>query len=272
MSAVGVRSTPRPLHRTDPGPALLRLGCVVAAISLWQIAVSTGVVGSSAVAAPASVAKSLWPPLSSGHFWSAVEATVRSWGIGLLLSVAIAIPIGLILGTSDLLYRMSRFTIDFLRTIPPVALVPLALLLYGATETMALVLIIFGSVWPVLLHTMYGVHQLDPVTRAVARAYRLRRRDVFLRVTLPSAAPFIATGIRIAATMSLLLAIGAELIGGAPGVGNSIATAQQNGDTPQIYAFVLVSAALGVVLNLAILRLERKALWWHPPHRSSAAA
>jgi ABC-type nitrate/sulfonate/bicarbonate transport system permease component len=101
----------------------------------------------------------------------------------------------------------------------------------------------------------------------VARAYRFRPRDRFLRVTLPSAAPFIATGIRIAATMSLLLAIGAELIGGAPGVGNSIATAQQNGDTPQIYAFVVVSATLGVVLNLIMLGLERRTMWWHPSHR-----
>jgi ABC-type nitrate/sulfonate/bicarbonate transport system permease component len=239
---------------------------------LWQIVVAVNIVGSSVVAAPASVAGSLWPLLSSAHFWAAVWATVRSWGIGLVVSVAVAVPIGLMLGTSELLYRMWRFTIDFLRTIPPVALIPLALLLYGATEKMALVLIIFGSVWPVLLHTMYGVHQVDPVARAVARAYRFRRRDAFLRVTLPSAAPFIATGIRIAATMSLLLAIGAELIGSAPGVGNSIATAQQNGDTPQIYAFVVVSATLGVALNLAMIGLERRTLWWHPSHRPSAAA
>jgi ABC-type nitrate/sulfonate/bicarbonate transport system permease component len=167
---------------------------------------------------------------------------------------------------------MSRVTIDFLRTIPPVALIPLALLLYGATEKMALLLIVFGSAWPVLLQSMYGVHQVDPVARDVARAYRLSRRDVVLSVVLPSAAPLIATGIRIAATMSLLLAIGAELIGGAPGVGHSIAIAEVNGDIPQMYAFVVVSATLGVLLNVALLRLEGRALAWHPSHRPHVAA
>jgi ABC-type nitrate/sulfonate/bicarbonate transport system permease component len=89
---------------------------------------------------------------------------------------------------------------------------------------------------------------------------------------LPSAAPLIATGIRVAATMSLLLAIGAELIGGAPGVGNAIALAEVNGDIPQMYAVVVVAATLGVLLNMAMLGLEGRALVWHPSHRPRAAA
>jgi ABC-type nitrate/sulfonate/bicarbonate transport system permease component len=137
---------------------------------------------------------------------------------------------------------------------------------------MSLVLIVFGSAWPVLLQSMYGVHQVDPVARDVARAYRLSRRDRILNVMLPSAAPLIATGIRVAATMSLLLAIGAELIGGAPGVGNAIALAEVNGDIPQMYAFVVVAATLGVLLNMAMLGLEGRALVWHPSHRPRAAA
>jgi len=92
-----------------------------------------------------------------------------------------------------------------------------ALLLYGATPKMAFALIVFGSVWPVLLQAMYGVHQVDPAMWDVARAYGLRRLDRLRFLILPSAAPFVATGVRLAATISLLLAIGAELIGGAPG-------------------------------------------------------
>jgi ABC-type nitrate/sulfonate/bicarbonate transport system permease component len=248
------------------------VACVAAAIGTWQVLVATGLLASSAVARPSAIARSLWPLLSTPHFWSTVWATVRAWGIGLMISVGIAVPAGLILGASNRVYRMSRVTIDFLRTIPPVALIPLALLLYGATEKMALLLIVFGSAWPVLLQSMYGVHQVDPVARDVARAYRLSRRDVVLSVVLPSAAPLIATGIRIAATMSLLLAIGAELIGGAPGVGHSIAIAEVNGDIPQMYAFVVVSATLGVLLNVALLRLEGRALAWHPSHRPHVAA
>jgi ABC-type nitrate/sulfonate/bicarbonate transport system permease component len=114
---------------------------------------------------------------------------------------------------------------------------------------------------------MYGVHQVDPVSRDVASAYRLRRRDLILRVILPSAAPFIATGLRLAATMSLLLAVGAELLGGAAGMGTSIALAQQTQHTPRMYAYVVVVAALGLALNLAMVRLEGRVLSWHPSHR-----
>jgi ABC-type nitrate/sulfonate/bicarbonate transport system permease component len=259
-------------YRVDLRRLAVQVACAAAATGAWQVAVTTGLLASSAVAPPSAIARSLWPLLSTAHFWSAVWATVRAWGIGLLISVGIAVPAGLVLGANDQVYRMSRFTIDFLRTIPPVALIPLALLLYGATQRMSLVLIVFGSAWPVLLQSMYGVHQVDPVARDVARAYRLSRRDRILNVVLPSAAPLIATGIRVAATMSLLLAIGAELIGGAPGVGNSIALAEVNGDIPQMYAFVVVAATLGVLLNMAMLGLEGRALVWHPSHRPRAAA
>jgi ABC-type nitrate/sulfonate/bicarbonate transport system permease component len=250
----------------------VQMVCAAVAIGAWQFAVTTGLLASSAIAPPSAIARSLWPLLSTADFWSSVWATLRAWSIGLVISVGIAVPAGLVLGASDQVYRMSRFAIDFLRTIPPVALIPLALLLYGATQTMSLVLIVFGSAWPVLLQSMYGVHQVDPVAREVARAYRLSRRNTILNVVLPSAAPSIAIGIRIAATMSLLLAIGAELIGGAPGVGNSIALAEANGDTARMYAFVVVSATLGVLLNMAMLGVEGRALAWHPSHRPHAAA
>lgn len=248
-----------------------RLACIVILAGLGQVLVATGAIPSSAVAEPSAIIRVLGSLVGTAAFWSSTGSTVASWAIGLAISLCIAIPAGLLLGMSDLVYRMSRSTIDFLRTIPPVALVPLALLLYGATQTMALVLIVFGSVWPVLLQSMYGVHQVDPVARDVARAYQLPRRVRVTTVVLPSAAPFVATGIRIAATMSLLLAVGAELIGNAPGLGEAIAVAEQNGQVPQMYAYIVASAVLGVIINLALLRMERRTLRWHAAHRSLVA-
>ncbi len=244
-----------------------RLACIAAALVLWQALVATGVLTSSAVAEPTAIAQALGSLLSTWMFWASTGHTLRAWAIGLTVSLAVAVPIGLLLGASDLAYRLSRVTIDFLRTIPPVAVLPLALLLYGATERMVLLLVVFGSVWPLLLQCMYGVHQVDPVARDVARSYRLRRRDVVFRLILPSAAPFVATGIRIAATVSLLLVIGGELLGGVPGLGLSIALAQQTQQVPRMYAFVVVSALLGVAVNLGLLRLEGVILSWHSSHR-----
>jgi len=102
---------------------------------------------------------------------------VDDMGARLTLSVILAVPIGLALGANDVIYRSSRFTIDFFRTIPPVALVPLLLLVFGATGQMVVTLIVIAAVWPLLLQSMYGVHQVDSVARDVARSYRLRWSD-----------------------------------------------------------------------------------------------
>jgi ABC-type nitrate/sulfonate/bicarbonate transport system permease component len=272
--AVTAESRPHP-RRAAPRPVTriaYRVAATLIALALWQWAVVSGVVSDAAVAAPADIVRQAGPLVTTHAFGTALLDTVTSWAQGLFVSLIIAIPIGLALGSSDLAYRMSRFTIDFLRTIPPVALIPLVLLVYGATPKMAFVLILFGSVWPVLLQAMYGVHQVDPAMRDMARAYRLRRRDRIRFLILPSAAPFVATGIRLAATISLLLAIGAELIGGAPGIGASITLEQQNGDIPKMWVYVVLSAALGVILNLALIGLERRVLKWHSAQRSMVAA
>jgi len=261
--------------RTALGPATrfaYRIAAAVFALVLWQVAVVSGLVSNAAVATPTDIVQEAAPLLATPAFGAALFDTITSWAEGLLVSLVVAIPVGLALGTSDLAYRVSRFTIDFLRTIPPVALIPVALLLYGATPKMAFALIVFGSVWPVLLQAMYGVHQVDPAMWDVARAYGLRRLDRLRFLILPSAAPFVATGVRLAATISLLLAIGAELIGGAPGIGAAITLQQQNGDIPKMWVYVVVSAVLGVVLNLALIGLERRVLKWHSAQRSVVAA
>jgi ABC-type nitrate/sulfonate/bicarbonate transport system permease component len=268
-----------------PGPATRRSGArrsgvrisyrvaaVLAALSLWQVAVASGLVSAAAVATPTDIVHAAGSIAGTHAFGAALLDTIASWAEGLLVSLLVAIPLGLALGSSDPAYRLSRFTIDFLRTIPPVALIPLALLLYGATPKMAIVLIVFGSTWPVLLQAMYGVHQVDPAARDMARAYRLRWLDRIRFLIVPSAAPFIATGVRLAATISLLLAIGAELIGGAPGIGASITLQEQNGDIPGMWVYVVLSATLGVVLNLVLIGLERRVLKWHSAQRSAVAA
>ncbi|MFE4177283.1 ABC transporter permease [Streptomyces sp. NPDC056909] len=248
-----------------------RVLCTVLALGVWQLLVASGALPDSAVAAPWDIAGVLGPLLTGSLLWSAVGDTASSWAIGLGISLVIAIPLGLLLGASGLLYRMSRFSIDFLRSIPPIALIPLALLQYGATAKMTLVLVVFGSLWPVLLQSMYGMHQLDPALRDMARTYGIRRRHYLTWIVLPSAAPFVATGVRVAATMSLLLTSAAQLIGGAPGLGAQMTIFEQGGDIPGMWAVVVVVGLLGILLNQGLLALERRALRWHSAYRPTAA-
>jgi ABC-type nitrate/sulfonate/bicarbonate transport system permease component len=236
---------------------------------LWQLAVAAGWLSRGVVASPTSVVSALADLVRDGSFWSAVGHTMLTWLLGLGLSTLVAVPVGMCLGANEAVYRVFRVTIDFLRTIPPIVLLPLALLLYGASLRTGLVVVVFGSTWPLMIQTMYGVHQVDALRREVASAFELRRLDIVIRLVAPSAAPMVATGLRIAATMSLMLAIGAELLGGVPGIGAQIALAQTAYQTiPDMYAYVVVAAALGVALNLAMMRVERKAMPWHAAHRA----
>ncbi|MGW2055402.1 ABC transporter permease [Streptomyces sp. NPDC001840] len=249
-----------------------RVLCVVLTLAVWQLLVVIGALPDAAIAAPWDIGRALGSVLTDGSLWSAVGDTASTWAIGLGLSLAAAVPVGLLLGASGLLYRFSRFSIDFLRSIPPIALIPLVLLEYGATTKMALVLVVFGSLWPVLLQSMYGMHQLDPNLRDMARTYGIGRWHYICFVVLPSASPFVATGIRVAATMSLLLAIAAQLIGGAPGLGAEMTRYEQGGDVPRMWAMVVVIGLLGILLNRGLLALERRTLRWHSAYRPAAAS
>jgi ABC-type nitrate/sulfonate/bicarbonate transport system permease component len=244
-----------------------RLIAVAAFLCLWQIGVDSGVLSPAAIASPTQIAKAAGPVVGSGEYWSAIAHTTRSWALGLGIAVAIAIPAGLLIGSSAVLYDATRVTIDFLRTIPPVVIIPLALLMYGATSSMVIVIIVFGSVWPLLLQAMQGARCVDPMLRDVAATYRIRLRLRALLVVFPSAAPYIATGLRIAATMSLLLAVGAELLGGAPGIGGSIQLAARVPDVPAMYVQIVTAAVIGAGINLVLAKIERVMLPWHAANR-----
>ncbi|WP_281250002.1 ABC transporter permease [Rhodococcoides yunnanense] len=258
--------------RHEGARQLYRIGAVAVAVVGWQFACEIGLVPGSAIASPIGLSESVFEIVRTTQFWSNSVSTLRSWILGFAIAAGLAIPTGLVIGSSHVGYRMTRVMIDILRSLPPVAIIPLVLLLYGATEKMAVVIIVLGSVWPILLQSIDGARQVDPTVREMALSYRVPRPLKNFVVVLPSAAPFIATGLRIAGTMSLLLAIGAELIGGAPGLGSAIVQFQLVGDVDGVFAIVVVTAVLGIVLNQFMLNLERKVLRWHPSHRIVVSA
>jgi ABC-type nitrate/sulfonate/bicarbonate transport system permease component len=144
-------------------------------------------------------------------------------------------------------------------------------LIFGSNLDMKVFLIAFGTFWPVLLQTVYGVHDVDPTARDTARSYGLGRRAVLRRITLPSALPYIATGLRIASAIGLILAVTSEIVVGVPGIGVRITEAQAAGGAEDLmYAWILAAGLLGWVLNGALQTVERRLLHWHPSFRGAA--
>jgi ABC-type nitrate/sulfonate/bicarbonate transport system permease component len=187
--------------------------------------------------------------------------------VGFASALVLALPLGIVVGSARPVYRSVRLLIDFLRPIPPVAVLPLAVLLYGTGTEMKVYLVAFSAFWPILFQTLYGVQDVDPVARDTVRAYGLGRFAQLWHVVLPSALPYIATGLRLAATIALVVTIATELIVGSQGLGFAINQVRYASDMPAMYALVLIAGMLGLLVSVALRAIERRVLRWHPSQR-----
>lgn len=240
---------------------------IVAALVFWEAISRTGVISEKDLPAMSTTFRELWSLLQTGGFWLALGQTVRGWGLGLAVATVLAVPIGILLGSSDFAASAFRVPIEFLRPIPSAALIPLLFLTLGTTLKSEVFLASFGAFWPLLVQTMYGVRDVDPIAMDTARSFGVGGLERLYRITLPSAVPYIATGLRISSTVSLILAFTAELFMGLPGLGQKVNFAQAYGLDTQLYAYALATGFLGVAIHLAMTALERRALRWHPSQR-----
>jgi len=178
--------------------------------------------------------------------------------------------VGSALASSDIANRSAASVIEVFKAIPAIAILPIVILVLGSTMQMKIFLICFGAFWPLVIQVIYGVRSIDPVVLDTARALGVRGIRRFLVVVIPSAAPFVATGLRIASASALILAIVSEIVGGAEGIGRNILISQNGGVSayPTMYAYILVAGLLGIVLTGAFFLIERFAMHWHESQRN----
>lgn len=246
------------------GRALTPILGTLGFIALLQLIVEVGIVSADLVPLPTEVIDQFVRQLGQGDFWAAVLDTLEGWAIGLLLAAAAAIPLGVLAGTTTAAFRSMRFIVDFLRPIPSIALLPLLILVLGIDIEVKIVLAALAGFFPIFFATLYGVQDLDPVARDTATVYKLNRFYRLIFVSLPGSTPYIATGVRISASVALLITVGVEMVVGLPGIGRAIFDAQYNSDLPLMYALVAASGMLGVIIALVFRAAERRVLRWHP--------
>jgi len=260
----------RERRRINAVEPLVFVVSIVSALLLWELITRTGVISQRDLPAMTTTFNELWSMVQTSHFWWSFADTVRGWFLGLLVAAVLAIPIGIVLGSSELAGAAFRVPIEFLRPIPSAALIPVLFLTIGTNLRSELFLAAFGAFWPLLVQTMYGVRDVDPVAIETARSFGVGRFERLARITLPSSAPYIVTGLRIASTVSLILAFTAELFMGTPGLGQLVNYAQSYGLETQLYALALATGFLGVAIHIVFTSLERRALRWHPSEREAA--
>lgn len=250
-------------RRFRPGRFLWGLSGVVVVLLVWELAAGTGAVNSQYLPPPSVVIPRLVQIATFGDFWASVGITLATWGVGLAIALVLGTMFGIAIGLSPFLRRFTNSTVEFLRPIPSVALIPLAVLLFGAKVEAGLLLIVYAAFWQIFVQVLYGVADVDQVAMSTGRSYGFSSWQRIRDIVFPTTLPFLMTGLRLAAAVALILAITAQLIIGTPGLGLQITLAQNAQEYATMYALILATGLLGVLINFGARLLERSVLSWH---------
>ena len=214
------------------------------------------------VAAPSETVRALWDGMSSGDLSGELATTLEGYAQGLAIAIAVGVGLGVVIGSSRTLLAATSIVIEFLRPIPGVALIPVAVFVLGTGLPMRRFVIVYAAVWPILIHTLYGVRGSDRLLHDVAKTSGVTRLGRLARVTLPSALPSIATGVRVSASIALLVAVTAEFLTHTGGLGSYMQEQQFALRLPELYAAILLTALLGYAINVLLRATERRVVFW----------
>lgn len=246
---------------------------VAAAIAAVELASRTGLVDKVALPPASTVLTRAAGQLGDSDFLHSVGHTLLAWAGGLLIATAVAVPLGLALGSIRWLGTAARVVVEFLRPIPSVALIPLAIVVFASTTNVEMSLVIYAASWPILINTLYALRDVDPLAKDTLRSFGFGRLSVLWRVTLPFAAPFVTTGIRISASIGLIVVISAELFSGGGGLGTYLSNTQSGGGRPDLLlAGAMWAGLIGLAVNTGLVWAERRAFAWHAARTEEGAA
>jgi NitT/TauT family transport system permease protein len=238
---------------------------IIGAVVIAELVSRTGLIDPTALPPASTVLTRVAELVADTDFLADVAATLTAWAVGLLLAVAVAVPMGVALGSIAWLGTASRGVVELLRPIPSVALLPLAIIMFASTTNVKIALVVYAATWPILVNTLYALRDVDPLAKETLRSFGFGPLSVLWRVTLPSAAPFITTGVRVAASVGLIVVISAELFaGGESGLGTYLLQTQSaGGHTDFLLAGAIWAGLLGLAINAILVQTERRAFRWH---------
>lgn len=236
---------------------------IAAAIGLWELLRAAAILPPALAPSFADIVPALVRDTFSGDLGPAVVQTLRAWAVGLAVTLAVALPLGAFVGMSRWADAFTSLVFDFVRPVPSVAFVPLAVVFFGLGVTMQVFLIVIASVWPAIFNTRFGVRNVDPLLLDSARSMGLGPVARLTRVTVPAALPAVFTGIRTASTIAVVLAIVSEIVASGTGIGGFITTAQNNNLPPDAFAGVVMAGLFGYAVYLLIDALESRITRWH---------
>lgn len=248
---------------------LLPWSLPIALLALWQAGASTGWIAEEVLPAPTAVATAFWDLAVSGKLWEHILVSGARALVGFAIGGGLGLVFGLLTGLSRLGEQLLDTSVQMIRNIPHLALIPLVILWFGIEEEARVFLVALGTFFPIYVNTMHGVRSVDPQLMEMGRAYGLSRGALFRRVVLPGALPSVLVGLRYALGIMWLTLIVAETIAANSGIGYLAMHAREFMMVDVVVLSILVYAALGKLADSTARMLERRCLAWNPAYRSA---
>ncbi|WP_291356492.1 ABC transporter permease [Acinetobacter sp. UBA3106] len=239
---------------------------IVLFLLLWETLPRAGVVSPAFLPPLSTVLETAWQLYQSGqlgtHFFASIQRSI----IGFVLALAIAIPLGLVIGWYKLVAETLNPLLELFRNTTALALMPLFILFLGIGEASKISLLVYACTWPILLNTITGVQTVDPLLIKSARTMGLKPYQLFRKVILPASVPTIFVGIRLAGAISILALVAVEMFGAKAGLGYLIMYSQFSFEIPQMFVGILVITLVGLSFNYILIGLEKYfTAWKHNP-------
>ena len=233
-------------------------------IALWQVLADRGIISRVFFPAPSRAFDVLGEWITSGELWGPLAGTVWRTFAGWLSATVLGVMLGAVIASAAVTRDLFEPTVEFLRPLPSSAMIPPAILLLGLTDSMVLAVVVFGSIWPILLGAIHGFRSVEPRLVELSRALGMSRAHRLWRISLPNALPEIFAGMRVSLAIALIITVVAEMLSSRPGLGQMILLAARAFRSPEIFAGVFLLGAIGYVSNLLLERAEGHFLRWRP--------
>lgn len=251
----------------------------VGVLAICELVGRSGLVNQAFLPPPTIIGARLVDLFNDRGFSLDVVQSVLSWAMALAITVGLAVPVGIIFGSMPLVRSAFSAVVEFLRPIPSVALIPLAIIAIKTNPEMKISLAVFGAFWPILFNTMHAMSDIEPVQINTARAFNVGRIRTLVSVKLPSITPFVFTGIRISASVALILIISTEILAGGGresdelwergGLGTYIANASGGAARMDLaMAGIFVAGLIGVAVNMIFNQIQRRWVNWSDGDRN----
>src|SRR6266566_2449215 len=238
---------------------------VLVLLALWEAITRLGLADPTFLPPFSEVIAAGWQLAQSGELYDDVAASLLRALSGFLISVVLIVPLGLAVGWYTRLGDLLNQFIEVCRNTAPLALLPVFILLLGIGELSKVTMVIYSCAWPLLLNTIAGVKQVDPLLIKSARTMGASPEQLFRKVILPAALPTIFVGIRLASASAMLVLVASEMVGAKAGLGYLIIYSQYSFLIPQMYFGILGITVIGLAFNAVLEALERRFMRWKAP-------